>query len=75
MFFSCAGVMNGKHYNRAMRMHKLLYEALLRLQWRAFSNSKDGKSDAVRGALLNPQQAVARLLSAQQASAWLSLLM
>ena len=26
-------VLEGKHYNRAMRMHKIVYEALWRLRW------------------------------------------
>ena len=33
---SIVGVMNGKEYNRAIRLHKLMYEALLRLDWRGF---------------------------------------
>lgn len=30
---SIAGVLEGKHYNRAVRMHKLVAEALERLRW------------------------------------------
>ena len=30
---SIAGVLDGKKYNRAIRLHKLVYEALLRLAW------------------------------------------
>ena len=31
-----SGVLSGKHYNRALRCHKAMVEALLRMQWRAF---------------------------------------
>ena len=31
-----AGVLDGKKYNRAIRLHKLVYEALLRLAWSGF---------------------------------------
>ncbi len=33
---SVAAVMEGCHYNRAIRIHKYIYEALMRLVWRAF---------------------------------------
>ena len=33
---SVGGVLEGRKYNRAIRFHKLLYEALLRLTWKAF---------------------------------------
>jgi len=33
---SIAGVMEGRKYNRAVRLHKLLYEALMRLAWNGF---------------------------------------
>ena len=33
---SIAGVLCGKKYNRAIRLHKLMYEALLRLAWSGF---------------------------------------
>ena len=33
---SIAGVMDGRKYNRAIRLHKLVYEALLRLAWKGF---------------------------------------
>ena len=73
-FLFYAGVLNGKHYNRAIRMNKLLYKALQRLQLRAFSNSEEGKSDAMRQALLNLQQIVARLRTKCTASKSLALL-
>ena len=31
---SIAGVLDGKKYNRAIRLHTLVYEALLRLAWK-----------------------------------------
>lgn len=33
---SLSGVMNGHQYNRAVRAHKILAEALERLRWEAF---------------------------------------
>lgn len=33
---SVAGVMEGRKYNRAVRLHKLVYEALMRLAWKGF---------------------------------------
>ena len=33
---SVAGVMDGRKYNRAIRLHKLVYEALMRHAWKGF---------------------------------------
>ena len=33
---SINGVLDGKHYNRAVRVHKYIYEALMRLAWEEF---------------------------------------
>ena len=33
---SVAGVLDGRRYNRAVRLHKLMYEALMRLVWQGF---------------------------------------
>ena len=33
---SVAGVLDGRKYNRSIRMHKLLYEAFMRLAWKGF---------------------------------------
>ena len=33
---SVSGVLDGRRYNRAVRFHKLVYEALLRLAWKGF---------------------------------------
>ena len=33
---SISGVMDGHKYNRAVRIHKLVYEALIRLAWKGF---------------------------------------
>ena len=33
---SISGVMDGRKYNRAVRLHKLVYEALIRLAWKGF---------------------------------------
>ena len=38
------GVLSGKHYNRALRAHKLLFEAMMRLKWQEFEG------------MLNPEQ-------------------
>jgi hypothetical protein len=37
---SIDGVMSGHHYNRSMRAHKLLFEALHRLRWNKFMETK-----------------------------------
>ena len=36
---SVKGVLTGKHYNRSIRVHKIIYEALERLRWEAFEKS------------------------------------
>ena len=33
---SIKGVLSGKRYNRSIRVHKIIYEALERLRWEAF---------------------------------------
>ena len=33
---SVSGVLDGRKYNRAIRLHKLMYEALMRLAWVGF---------------------------------------
>ncbi|CAC5360780.1 unnamed protein product [Mytilus coruscus] len=41
---SLTGVFEGKHYNRALRLHKIVFEAFERLRWEAFGswlNSND----------------------------------
>ncbi|CAG2186230.1 unnamed protein product [Mytilus edulis] len=41
---SLTGVLEGKHYNRALRLHKIVFEAFERLRWEAFGswlNSND----------------------------------
>ena len=35
------GVLNGKHYNRALRCHKIVMEAFFRLCWQAFEQCLD----------------------------------
>ena len=35
---SLSGVLEGKHYNRGVRAHKIVFEALLRLRWEVFQN-------------------------------------
>jgi hypothetical protein len=37
---SLNGVFSGKHYNRCIRAHKLVFEALERLRFEAFFNSQ-----------------------------------
>ncbi len=45
------GDIDGKHYNRAIRVHKYIYEALMRLAWRGFiswvKESAPDKSDVI----------------------------
>ena len=33
---SGSGVIDGKHYNRAIRIHKLVIESLQRMRWESF---------------------------------------
>ncbi|CAC5376851.1 unnamed protein product [Mytilus coruscus] len=43
---SLTGVFEGKHYNRALRLHKIVFESFERLRWEAFGswlNSNDEK--------------------------------
>ena len=49
---SIAGVLDGRKYNRAIRLHKLMYEALMRLAWAGFEawlgkNEKDNLTQAL----------------------------
>ena len=49
---SINGVLNGKHYNRAIRIHKYIYEALMRLAWAGFTHwVEDNVSE--RSAVIN----------------------
>ena len=43
---SVNGVLDGKHYNRAVRVHKYIYEALMRLAWEEFMLSMEGNQAA-----------------------------
>ena len=50
---SINGVMNGHHYNRSMRSHKCVMEALQRLRWQVFLNTlPDEEKDSVLGVLV-----------------------
>ena len=40
---SINGVMSGKHYNRSVRSHKVVYEALLRLLFESYMNQLEDK--------------------------------
>lgn len=33
---SVVGMLEGRHYNRGIRVHKIVFEAMLRLRWKAF---------------------------------------
>ena len=39
--------MSGKHYNRAVRLHKVIYEALMRLLVQVFENFVTSETSAV----------------------------
>ena len=41
---SIKGVMSGKHYNRSLHCHKIMYEGLQRLRLAEFLDSLDDKS-------------------------------
>ena len=36
---SVTGVLSGKHYNRSLRVHKIIYEAMQRMRFQAFEKS------------------------------------
>ena len=57
---SISKVMSGKHYNRAMRVHKLTLEALERLLFKKFEEvyGLDCASEAKDTAISNPSQDV-----------------
>jgi len=40
---SVSAVLEGRHYNRGIRAHKLVYEALLRIAWKHFYNHVDSE--------------------------------
>ena len=40
---SINGVLDGKHYNRAARVHKYIYEALMTLAWEEFLWAEDNQ--------------------------------
>jgi hypothetical protein len=42
---SLAGVLSGHHYNRAVRAHKIMYEALMQAQWNEFGSWLELNSD------------------------------
>lgn len=42
---SVSGVLEGRRYNRAVRLHKLIYEVLLRLAWKKFVSWLEEKQD------------------------------
>ena len=49
---SIAGVLDGRKYNHAIRLHKLMYEALIRPAWAGFEasmgkNEKDNLTQAL----------------------------
>lgn len=52
---SINGVMDGKHYNRAVRTHKIIYEAMMRLVWTEFTHQLETnnpeKSDLINSIL------------------------
>ena len=41
---SITGVLSGKHYNRSITSHKIIYEALQRLRFEAFMETLDDES-------------------------------
>ena len=48
---SVNGVLNGHHYNRSVRAHKIVYEALHRLSWTSFLDSLSPEDSAATVAL------------------------
>ena len=46
---SIKGVMSGKHYNRSIYVHKVMFEALQRLRFNVFFNQlEDNQKDSIR---------------------------
>ena len=41
---SVKGVLSGKHYNRSVRVHKLIYEAIQRMRFEAFEKSLESSA-------------------------------
>ena len=48
---SINGVIDGRHYNRAVRAHKCVYEAMMRLVWSEFMESLESKNQEERTAV------------------------
>ena len=48
---SVAKVLDGKHYNRAVRFHKLMYEACMRILWEGFREWTVNEHDGANAAL------------------------
>lgn len=53
---STLALLKGKSYNRGVRAHKLIMEALLRLQWRAFCRWLEKKKDEQQLETINVDQ-------------------
>ena len=45
---SVAGVLDGHKYNRAVRCHKLVYEALMRIVWKNFTKRHEDRDQQIR---------------------------
>ncbi|KAG1685100.1 ATP-binding cassette sub-family A member 3 [Nymphon striatum] len=61
-----AGVIEGLKYNRAVRFHKLLNEALLRLAWKEFRAVLDQQSDYNKGQIEVMNEKIMELYSGLQ---------
>ena len=46
---SVKGVLSGKHYNRSVRVHKLIYEAMQRMRFEAFKKSLESSASSQFG--------------------------
>ncbi|KAL1274405.1 hypothetical protein QQF64_027219, partial [Cirrhinus molitorella] len=58
---SVAGVLDGRKYNRAVRLHKLLYEAFMRLAWNGFLAWLEDNHPTSRGYLEETQKSILTL--------------
>ena len=50
---SVEGILNGNHYNRAVRIHNLCAEALERMRWKQFCNTVSPENDCQTRTLLD----------------------
>eukprot|EP00117_Sycon_ciliatum_P030087 scpid76054/ scgid23802/ len=58
---ACKAAMSGKHYNRAIRLHKLAFDALWRSRWSAFERSNHAAQPENGGNLQHVEDTICAL--------------